>query len=383
MAGALFLTWFFAACVWTLNSLRRPVPPDRRFPPLWLPGMIISELAPWYLILRALVAWAFIALGALDNTVGAIGLLLFVLSELGLLVLIVRSVKSAGATGHAPSMATLFQVWDRRPDAIEKTAEVHYWNGLTLDIYRRPGGTSGATLVYVHPGSWMRGRPGRQARPMFHRLADRGWVVLDIRYPLSPAATFPEHLIGVKRAIHWAKTEGSHFGIDPDKVAISGGSSGAHLAALAALTWDHADLQPGFEQADTSVVGCVPFYGIYDLLIRNPTRYDWPFVARYVIKADRHEAPDLYRLGSPVDQVRPDAPPFLVIHGEYDSVVLSEESHHFVSALARVGASVEYREILGAQHGFDAIASIRSRAVGDMAANWLTDLLSTKKTQSG
>ena len=371
MPSTIFVIWFGAAFVVTVNALRRPVQPGKGIPPPWLPAMLVAELAPWLLLVRVLAVVAFISIGVLESAAGWVGLVLFILSELGLLVLIGRTLASARATGHTPSPWSLLRIWDRLPEGVTVIPEVHYWDGLTLDIYRRPESTVAPALIYVHPGSWMRGRPGRQARAMFHLLAASGWVVLDIRYPLSPAATFPEHLIGVKHAIAWAKTEGGEYGIDPNLVAISGGSSGAHLAALAALTWDRTELQPGFEDADTSVIGCVPFYGIYDLLVRNPTRFDWPFIARYVLKADKQEAPDLYRLGSPIDQARGDTPPFLVIHGEFDSVVLPEESRHFVAALERVGGRVEYHEILGAQHGFDAVASLRSRAVGRMAAEWL------------
>lgn len=200
-----------------------------------------------------------------------------------------------------------------------------------------------------------------------------GWVIFDIRYPLSPDATFPEHLIGVKRAIAWAKSEGRSHGVDPDRVAIAGASSGAHLASLAALTWDHPDLQPGFEEADTSVIACVPHYGIYDLLIRNATRYDWPFVARHVLKARPEDAPELYRLGSPIDLVRADSPPFLVVHGDFDSIVLIEESRHFVEALKTVGAMVRSHEVHGAQHGFDFISSLRTRSVDHMVATFLIE----------
>lgn len=374
MIAAFTFTWFFAACLWTINALRRPVPPHGRMPPLWLPGMLISELAPIYFIVRALIALGFVALGALDNPVGRAGLGLFALSEIGLIVLMARSIRSAKATGHSPSVLTLPKVYERRPQGVRLETEVHYWNGLTLDVYSQSDVEQAPALIYVHPGSWMRGRPGRQARALFHRLSRLGWVILDIRYPLSPAATFPEHLIGVKRAITWARSDGLERGIDPNRIAISGGSSGAHLAALAALTSDHPDLQPGFEDADTSVMACLPFYGIYDLLVRNPTRYDWPFIARYVIKARLDERPDLYRLGSPIDQVRTDAPPFFVLHGEFDSIVLADESRHFVDALQSAGAGASYHEVLGAQHGFDAVASIRSRAIADLCVAWLAQL---------
>lgn len=333
--------------------------------------MLVSELAPGYFVLRALIAWGFLALGAADRGIGRAALVLFVLSELGLVVLIVRTIRSARATGHAPRVLTLFKMVERTPARVGFIPEVHYWNGLTLDVYSNSDARDAPTLIYVHPGSWMRGRPGRQARPMFHRLVANGWIVLDIRYPLSPAATFPDHLIGVKRAIAWARSDGLTFGVDASRVVIAGGSSGAHLAALATLTWDDPSLQPGFESADTSVRACVPFYGIYDLLVRNPTRYDWPFVARFVMKAKVDERPDLYRLGSPIDQVREDAPPFLVIHGEFDSIVLADESRHFAQALIESGAKAEYHEVHGAQHGFDATASLRSRAVAEMCVEWL------------
>lgn len=377
MTSALFLTWFAVACIWTLNALRRPVPPSKRLPPLWLPGMLISELAPWYFVLRALVAWAFLAVGAGDTGVGTAGLWLFVISELGLIVITARTVRGARATGRSPSALTLFQVWERRPDGVVHRAEVPYWDSLTLDTYAGEGAEQAPALVYVHPGSWMRGRPGRQARAMFYRLAKRGWVILDIRYPLSPVATFPDHLVGVKRAIAWAKSgHGASLGIDPGRVVVSGGSSGAHLAALAALTAGESELQPGFEAEDVSVAACVPFYGIYDLLVRNPTRYDWPFVARSVMKAQADEDPELYEKGSPIDQVHAAAPPFFVLHGELDSVVLPAESEHFVAALRRAGVETAYFEVPGAQHGFDAIASLRTRAVANMCVDWLMSKVS-------
>lgn len=371
MIAALCFTWFFAGGLWTINALRRPVPPGRRLPPLWLPGMLVSELAPLYFALRALIAWIFLALGAAQDPVGVAGLVLFVLGEVGLVVLMTRTVNAARDTGHSPPLWSILGVYERRPEGVELETEVDYWDGLTLDVYSRSVAGRAPALIYVHPGSWMRGRPGRQARSLFYRLADRGWVVLDIRYPLSPEATFPEHLIGVKRAIAWARAQGSAYGVDPSRITISGGSSGAHLAALAALTWDNPQLQPGFEEADTSVMACVPFYGIYDLLVRNPTRYDWPFVARFVMKARVDQRPDLYRLGSPIDQVRPDAPPFLVIHGEFDSIVLPAESAHFVEALTAVGARATYHQVKGAQHGFDAVGSLRARAVANLCVEWL------------
>ena len=344
--------------------------------------MLISELAPLYFVVRIPIALGFLALGAAGPAIGTAGTWLFILSEVGLIWIMGRTVRGARATGHSPSLLTSFRLWDSTPEGVRHFEQVVYWDSFTLDIYSRPELADAPALIYVHPGSWMRGRPGRQARAMFHRLASRGWVVLDIRYPLSPDATFPEHLIGVKRALAWARDGGSRYGIEPSRIAISGGSSGAHLAALAALTSGNTALQPGFEEADTSVAACLPFYGIYDLLVRNPTRYDWPFIAKVVMKAAASEDPALYALGSPIDQIHGNSPAFFVIHGEFDSVVLPAESEHFVAALRRQDVPTEYFEVPGAQHGFDAIASLRTRAVADMCVAWLETTVNGKQPDS-
>ncbi|MDX1449661.1 MAG: alpha/beta hydrolase, partial [Acidimicrobiia bacterium] len=206
--ATLCFVWFGAACVWTWNALRRPVPPGKRFPPLWLPAMIVSELSPVFFVLRVATALVFVALGVTDFLVGRLGIWLFAISQLGLLVVIARNIRSGMATGHAPSIWSILKVTERLPDGVEHAEGVPYWDDFTMNVYRRADAEAAPALIYTHPGSWMRGRPGRQARAMFHRLAARGWVVLDIRYPLSPAATFPDHVVGVKRAIEWAKHEG-------------------------------------------------------------------------------------------------------------------------------------------------------------------------------
>jgi acetyl esterase/lipase len=342
---------------------------------MWLPAMVVSELAPVWLVVGSIVGAVLLALGGGSGTLGAAGIVLFGLSEVGLLVLIGWSHRSAREAGHEAVPGSAFLIGSREPGGVVGRTGVEYWDDLTLDLRAPSHVGPSPTLLYLHPGSWMRGRPGRQARPMVNALLAAGWVVLDVTYPLSPQATFPEHLIGVKRAISWARTAGADHGIDPDRIAIAGASAGAHLAALAALTWDDPSLQPGFEEADTSVAACVPFYGIYDLLVRNATRYDWPFIARHVLKATPQESPELYALGSPIDQVRSDAPPFLVIHGAFDSVVLCDESRHFVAQLEDVDVDVEYLEVSHGQHGFDAFSSLRSRAVGEHAARWLIERL--------
>ena len=126
-------------------------------------------------------------------------------------------------------------------------------------------------LFQVHGGGWTMGKKEGQAEPLMAHLAERGWVCVAANYRLSPRATWPDHLVDVKKALAWTKATIAQYGGDPDFVVITGGSAGGHLSSLAALTPHVSDFQPGFEEADTSVAAAVPFYGIYDFVNRDGT----------------------------------------------------------------------------------------------------------------
>src|SRR5690606_36252529 len=80
---------------------------------------------------------------------------------------------------------------------------------------------------------------------------------------LRPHAGFHDHLTDVKRVLAWVREHGPRYGADPGTLVLAGGSAGAHLATIAALTQHDPRYQPGFEDADTSVSAVVGLYGWY------------------------------------------------------------------------------------------------------------------------
>ena len=235
-----------------------------------------------------------------------------------------------------------------------------------LDIWKRPDLPADAeapVLVQVHGGAWVIGNKDQQGMPLMAHMADRGWVCVSINYRLSPRATWPDHIIDVKRALAWVKANIAEHGGDPGFVAITGGSAGGHLSSLAALSANEPDFQPGFEDADTSVQAAVPFYGVYDWTNRDGTgRADMEdMLARLVLKTTRDESPELWDRASTMSWVRPDAPPFFVIHGENDTLVPVEQARAFVDLLrAESKEPVVYAELPGAQHAFEVFDSPRT-----------------------
>ena len=250
---------------------------------------------------------------------------------------------------------------------------------LRLDVHRRRGHEGrGPVLVYVHGGGWVIGHRDKQGLPLMQHLAAHGWVCVSIDYRLSPRATFPDHLVDVKRALVWVRDHAEELGADTSFVAIAGNSAGAHLASLAALTQNRPEYQPGFESGDTSVNACVGFYGIYDLLDRGGfLAHDGMkrLLAKHVMKARPETDRPAYEAASPVDRVHAGAPPFLLVHGTHDTLAPVAGARHFAEVLReRSRAKVVYLEVPGAQHAFEIFPSVRTRHVVDGAARFLEDL---------
>lgn len=361
-------------------------------PVRWTPLLVPSFFAAWLTVELApqLLALTLVVTAVLTVLVGVswLGLLLTALVVAGLVAMVLESERAATAADEAltswpepverqPYEVGLLRRFFRpmsfsHPD-VERTVDIPYGDlpRQKLDVYRRRDRPTGApTLVQVHGGAWVIGDKREQGRPLMNHLAARGWVCFAPNYRLSPRATWPEHLVDVKRAIAWVREHGEEYGADPGFLVLTGGSAGGHLTALAALTPNEPAWQPGFESADTSVTACVPYYGVYDIAGETGTTAatvrEKRLLARMVMKT---RDPSVFEAASPLAQVSGDAPPFFVVHGRNDTLVPVEEARLFVERLRAASSNpVLYLELPGTEHAFDVFPSIRSdhvvRAVG-------------------
>jgi len=414
--GWLFLAVSLVGAWFTFNAIF----PTRRWQMLilsFMAGWITAELAYFHLAWQFVATVIFISLGALDTWPGVVGLVITLVSWVGLGWLIVISLRSKSVVEHAlrdglgeqyrddiaagrpRQLATrvvrrqlLFPMLlhDRR---VERVGNLRYAPGAgsrhLLDVYRPKAGVTKAPVLFqIHGGAWVIGDKGQQGLPLMLHLAAEHWVCVAANYRLSPRATFPDHLVDCKRALAWIREHIEEYGGDPDFIVVTGGSAGGHLTALVALTQNEAEYQPGFEDVDTSVVAAVPFYGVYEMeeLFRSDDggrigRAIGDGFARRVLRTTPSENPVAFVRASPISHVNEDAPPFFVVHGANDNLVPVEQARRFTERLRAVSREpVVYAEIPGASHAFEVFHSVRTgnvvngvdRFLAWVYSRWLT-----------
>jgi acetyl esterase/lipase len=225
---------------------------------------------------------------------------------------------------------------------------------LLCDVWQPAEGVarSGLAFIYIHGGCWYLLDKDFGTRPMFRHLAGQGHVIMDVAYRLCPEVDIHGMLGDVKRAVAWMKANAGRYQVNPDRIVLSGGSSGGHLALLAAYTPAHPGLTPpDLKGLDLSVQAVASYYGPADLRTcysylgqersiglpkvqtgQTDGKKNFADAGRLdiLVGGHLHEVPEAYTLASPVAHVNPDCPPTLLIQGKPDviaSLASTEELH--------------------------------------------------------
>lgn len=233
---------------------------------------------------------------------------------------------------------------------------------LELDLYLPPGESSSVpAVVFLHGGGWRLGSRrlagpayvGRSPSP-FERLAAGGIAVASIDYRLSGEARWPSQLHDAKAAVRWLRSRADELGVDPDRIAAWGESSGGHLAALLGLTGRELDGEIGVVGPSSAVAAVVAWYPPTDLASLPGDLGSHPMAVdsreALLLGAPLPTVPELTAEASPLTHVRPGAPPFLLLHGEADQLIPCVQSERLVSALRAVDGDVEFETFPGADH---------------------------------
>ena len=212
--------------------------------------------------------------------------------------------------------------------------------GLRYDAVLSDKGPAPA-IVCIHGGGWVSGDRS-DMHEVAQYFAEQGFAAFCPQYRLAPLYTYPAPIEDIETFIKYLRENSEKLGILPDSIGVIGNSAGGYLAAMAGLT---SDLQ-----AKASAV--VDICGLTDLTNYRESHppISWDFLSQYLSGAGPEDP--RWIEASPLFRVSPDAPPFLVFHGEDDDVVYVDQSVRLVEALKNAGVSVDFERLPGEGHSF-------------------------------
>lgn len=239
-----------------------------------------------------------------------------------------------------------------------------------LDVYLPNEGTAPyPVIIAVHGGAFKSGDKTGELDFLSAALT-KGYAVVSVNYRLSAEAVFPAAINDVKAAIRFIRANADTYKINPDQVALWGGSAGGNLVALAGTTAGTNDLydeELGNAQVSDDVVAVVDWFGpIYfstmdaeftalgtSGVMGATSSASSPESAYLGKTVGTSEAEPLVKQASPQTYITSDDPAFFIQHGTADRNIPITQSVNFAAALTDVLGNdmVIFEKLEGAGHG--------------------------------
>jgi acetyl esterase/lipase len=243
------------------------------------------------------------------------------------------------------------------PDAVSYEKNIEYTNPdnqhLQLNLARPNTDGVHPCVLCIHGGGFRAGsRDGYNAQII--RLAEKGYVAVTISYRLAPKYPFPAAVHDTKAAVRWLRANAKKYGIDPDRIGVTGGSAGGTLAQMLGVTVGVKEFEgTGGNSEQSSAVKCVVnYYGANDFTKSYGKSVDAAQVLPLYLGGGLEKARPAHIRSSPLYWVTPDAVPTLCIHGTEDKYVHVEQAEMLVAKMKATGIEVQLIKLEGAGHGF-------------------------------
>jgi acetyl esterase/lipase len=234
-----------------------------------------------------------------------------------------------------------------------------------LDLYLPEGrapGTLSPAVVWIHGGGWIGGTKSEaRAKEICPTFAQAGYVVVSIDYKLGPGS-WPLDLLDSKNAVRFLRSHAKEYQIDPDRIAVAGGSAGGHLALMVAFTQGKKEFEPAapYPGVSDAVRAVIDLYGPVELPIPKADQAENPPTGMRKLMADALAVfgaktldAEVLRTASPTLYAAKGMPPVLIFHGKADTTVDHEQSEILDRVLQERGIEHEFILLDGVGHSFD------------------------------
>ena len=209
-------------------------------------------------------------------------------------------------------------------------------------------------IVFIHGGAWQSGDKSMVPNPS--EFTRRGYVLASINYRLSGEAPHPAQIEDCKTAINWLRAHAKVFKIDSNHIGVWGISAGGHLAAFLGTTCS-ATTPPwaapgGLPCAIQAVCDWCGPTDLTTLANQAGAHYVLAQAVQLFTRGTPESELQAFKAASPITYVRPGLPPFLIMHGDKDTIVPAQQSQELSKALKVAKVNTDLQIIPGAQHMF-------------------------------
>jgi acetyl esterase/lipase len=233
---------------------------------------------------------------------------------------------------------------------------------LALNMAQPAGKGPFPAVVCIHGGGFRAGKR-ESYDALCVALAQRGYVAVTITYRLAPAFPFPAAVQDCKTAVRWLRAHSEKYNVDPQRIGVTGGSAGGHLAQFLGVTAGVKEFEgEGYLEQPSGVKCVVNYYGPSDFTQSYAKSVDAAEVLPLFFGGNLEEKRREHIVGSPLHWVNPNAAPTLCVHGTEDKFVAFEQAQWLVDRLKACAVEADLLKMEGAGHGFKGGDSEKAQA---------------------
>ena len=216
-----------------------------------------------------------------------------------------------------------------------------------LDLYFPSGDfrSNRPAVVFIHGGGFTGGDKAEyRSASVSADLCRAGYVVVSCNYVLGPkdkSGVWPQNIADCRNAVRWVRAHAKELGVNPDKIAVAGGSAGGYLALMVGLSDDKTG--PGGDPSakhSAKVSAVIDMYGVVSFAKRGKGEVPGASPAEQAAYL-------------PESQCDAQDPAVLILHGTADTTVDIAQSDDMAKALRTAKTPFEYIIVDGAPHTFD------------------------------